>query len=65
MDQIPFILNVMIPAFSNGLLITLALIAVTAPIGFLLGVGIACGRVYGGKGLSWLMQLYAENQWEQ
>ena len=59
MDQVTFILNVMVPAFESGLLMTLALVAVTAPIGLLIGIGIACGRVYGGKGLSWLMQLYA------
>ncbi|HOL41621.1 MAG TPA: amino acid ABC transporter permease, partial [Methanospirillum sp.] len=58
MDQITFITTIMLPAFYNGLLITLALIAVTAPIGILLGIGIACGRVYGGKGLSSLMHLY-------
>jgi len=58
MDQVTFILNVMAPAFGNGLLMTLALVAVTAPFGLLIGIGVACGRVYGGKGLSWLMQLY-------
>ncbi|QXO95998.1 amino acid ABC transporter permease [Methanospirillum purgamenti] len=59
MDQTTFIFDVMIPAFGNGLLMTLALVAVTAPIGLLIGIGVACGRVYGGKGLTWLMQLYA------
>lgn len=58
MDQITFIFDIMLPAFANGLVLTLALIAVTAPIGLILGIGIACGRVYGGKGLSWLMKLY-------
>ena len=58
MDQITFIFDVMLPAFSNGLLMTLSLIAISAPIGFILGVTIACGRVYGGKGLSWVMKLY-------
>ena len=50
MDQITFIFNIMVPAFTNGLLITLALIAVTAPIGFLLGVGIACDGYMAEKG---------------
>lgn len=59
MDQITFILQVMVPAFTNGLLMTLALVAVAAPFGLVIGIGIACGRVYGGKGLSWLMQLYS------
>ncbi len=58
MDQATFIFNIMVPAFANGLIMTLALIAVTAPVGILLGIGIACGRVYGGKGISWLMHLY-------
>ena len=58
MEQVAFIFDVMVPAFANGLLLTVALVAVTAPIGVLLGIGIASGRVYGGKGLSWLMQLY-------
>ena len=58
MDQITFIFDIMVPAFADGLKMTLALVAATAPIGFLLGIGVACGRVYGGKGISWLMQLY-------
>lgn len=58
MDQITFLLDVMIPAFWNGLLVTLALIAVTAPIGLLLGIGIACGRVYGGKSVSGFCHAY-------
>jgi polar amino acid transport system permease protein len=58
MDQISFLFSIMVPAFWNGLLVTLALIAVTAPIGFLLGIGVACGRVYGGKGISGICQAY-------
>ncbi|NLV27693.1 MAG: amino acid ABC transporter permease [Methanomicrobiales archaeon] len=59
MDQVTFVLDVMIPAFQNGLLMTLALVAITAPFGLLIGIGVACGRVYGGKGVSWLMKMYA------
>ena len=58
MDQITFIGSILLPALYNGLIITLALILVTAPIGFLLGTGIACGRVYGKTGLSGFCKLY-------
>jgi polar amino acid transport system permease protein len=59
MDQITFLLDIMVPAFWNGLLVTLALIAITAPIGLLLGIGIACGRVYGNRGVSGFCQVYS------
>ncbi len=52
METITFLVDIIIPAFWNGLLVTLALIAVTAPIGLALGILIACGRVYSGKVLS-------------
>lgn len=58
MDQSTFILDIMVPAFANGLWVTLALIACTAPVGLILGIGVACGRVYGGKGLSWFAKVY-------
>ena len=58
MDPISFLLNIILPAFWNGLLVTLALIAVTAPVGLILGILIACGRVYGGKGLSGFLRVY-------
>lgn len=58
MDQITFFFEIMAPAFWNGLLVTLALIAVTAPMGLLLGVLIACGRVYGGRGIAGFFKGY-------
>jgi polar amino acid transport system permease protein len=58
MDQFTFLLGIMAPAFWNGLLITLALIASAAPIGLILGIGIACGRVYGGRGWSEICKGY-------
>jgi polar amino acid transport system permease protein len=58
MDQITFLFEILFPAFWNGLLVTLALIAVTAPVGLLIGILIACGRVYGGKGVSWFFKGY-------
>lgn len=58
MDQIQFLVNIILPAFYNGLIITLALILVTEPIGLLLGTGVACGRVYGGKGVSGICHGY-------
>ncbi len=58
MDQIAFLMNVMLPAFTNGTIVTLELITVTAPVGFLLGIAIACLRVYGGYGLGSLCKAY-------
>ncbi|HWQ67586.1 MAG TPA: amino acid ABC transporter permease [Methanospirillum sp.] len=58
MDQITFLFTVMVPAFWNGLLVTLSLIAATAPIGFVIGVLLACGRVYGGKLIGGICQIY-------
>lgn len=47
MDQITFLTQIIAPAFASGLVMTLALIAVAAPFGFLLGCGVAVGRAYG------------------
>jgi len=58
MESITFLVSVIIPAFWNGLLVTLALVAITAPLGLALGILIACARVYGGKGLSGVFQAY-------
>ncbi|MDD1694998.1 MAG: ABC transporter permease subunit, partial [Methanoregula sp.] len=47
MDQITFLTQIIVPAFASGLVMTLALIAVAAPLGFLLGCAVAVGRAYG------------------
>ncbi|MDG6257914.1 MAG: amino acid ABC transporter permease [Methanomicrobiaceae archaeon] len=48
MDQIAFLTDILLPALQKGLIITLQLILLAAPFGFVLGVGVAVGRQYGG-----------------
>lgn len=57
-DQIPFWTDIMLPALVDGLWVTLQLVALTAPFGFLLGFLIAVCRVYGPKPLQALAKLY-------
>ncbi len=52
MDPIPFLVQILAPALWQGLIVTLELVAFTAPFGLLLGIGIALGRQYGGWWLS-------------
>lgn len=52
MDPIPFLVQILAPALWQGLIVTLELVALTAPFGLLLGIGIALGRQYGGRALS-------------
>jgi len=52
MDQIAFIFDILLPALMQGLVITLKLIAWSAPFGLALGIGVAAGRQYGGPVLS-------------
>jgi polar amino acid transport system permease protein len=52
MDQIEFLAQILVPALFQGLIVTIKLIALTAPFGLLLGIGIAIGRQYGGRWLS-------------
>ncbi|UUX93699.1 amino acid ABC transporter permease [Methanoplanus endosymbiosus] len=49
MDQMTFIAEILMPALIGGLVITLQLIAVSAPFGLLGGIGVAVGRTYGGR----------------
>ncbi len=49
MDQILFLTTILFPALLYGTVITLQLIAATAPFGLLLGIGLAIGRTYGSK----------------
>ena len=53
-DQIPFWTDILLPALVDGLWVTLQLVALTAPLGFLIAV---C-RVYGPKPLQALAKLY-------
>ena len=57
-DQIPFWTDILLPALVDGLWITLQLVALTAPFGFLLGFLIAVCRVYGPKPIQALAKLY-------
>ena len=57
-DQIPFWTDILLPALVDGLWVTLQLVALTAPFGFLLGFLIAVCRVYGPKPLQALAKLY-------
>ncbi|MFA5266941.1 MAG: amino acid ABC transporter permease [Methanoregula sp.] len=52
MDPITFFTQFLVPALWQGLIMTVALVALTAPFGLLLGTGLALGRQYGGKVLS-------------
>ncbi|WP_292730530.1 amino acid ABC transporter permease [Methanoculleus sp.] len=49
MDQVTFILDILLPALMQGLVVTLQLIACSAPFGLALGIGVAVGRQYGGR----------------
>ncbi|NMB79074.1 MAG: amino acid ABC transporter permease [Methanomicrobiales archaeon] len=51
MEPVPFLLEILLPALWQGLIITVALVMLTAPFGLLLGTGIALGRQYGGRAL--------------
>ena len=57
-DQIPFWTDILLPELIDGLWVTLQLVALTAPFGFLLGFLIAVCRVYGPKPLQALAKLY-------
>lgn len=57
-EQIPFWTDILLPALVDGLWVTLQLVALTAPFGFLLGFLIAVCRVYGPKPVRALAKLY-------
>jgi len=52
MDPIAFFTQILAPALWQGLIMTIALVVLTAPFGLLLGMGIALGRQYGGRVVS-------------
>ena len=58
MEPAGFITDILIPALSHGLVVTLQLIVLSAPFGLLLGIGISLGRQYGGKTLTNFCKLY-------
>ena len=58
MDQATFIFDILIPNLGEGFLFTLALIALSAPCGLLVGMGVAAGRVYGTRPLRILAKGY-------
>ncbi len=58
MDQTAFIINTLLPALWGGLVVTLGLIAFTAPFGVLIGAGVAVGRVYGSRPVQYLARAY-------
>ncbi|WP_292406547.1 MULTISPECIES: amino acid ABC transporter permease [unclassified Methanoculleus] len=58
MDQAVFIFEILFPALMQGLVVTLQLIACSAPFGLALGIGVAAGRQYGGRVISWLCRMY-------
>ncbi|HJJ50395.1 MAG TPA: amino acid ABC transporter permease [Methanocorpusculum sp.] len=57
-SQIPFWQDILLPALLNGLVVTMQLVILTAPLGFLLGLLVAVSRVYGPKPMQWLAKLY-------
>jgi len=52
MENITFIREILFPPLLEGTLVTIKLIVVSIPFGFILGVLIAVGRVYGNKLIS-------------
>lgn len=52
MENITFIREILLPPVLEGTLVTLKLIASSIPLGLILGILIAVGRVYGNKFIS-------------
>ncbi len=57
-SQIPFWQDILLPALWSGLLVTMQLVIMTTPFGFLLGLLVAVSRVYGPTPVKWLAKLY-------
>ncbi|WP_319379364.1 amino acid ABC transporter permease [uncultured Methanocorpusculum sp.] len=57
-SQIPFWQDILLPALWDGLVVTIQLVLMTAPLGFLLGLLVAVSRVYGPTPVKWLAKLY-------
>ncbi len=58
MDQLVFVTDILLPALWQGLIVTLELIACTAPFGVLVGIAVAVGRVYGSRPVQYLARAY-------
>lgn len=58
MDNITFIREIVFPPVLEGALVTLKLIALSIPLGLILGILIAVGRVYGNKLISSFCTVY-------
>ena len=58
MDQIAFIVEILLPALWGGFVVTLGLIACTAPFGVLIGAAVAVGRVYGNRPVQYLCRAH-------
>ena len=58
MDQAVFLFEILLPALMQGLVVTLQLIACSAPFGLALGIAVAVGRQYGHPAISWLCKTY-------
>jgi len=58
MDNITFIRETLFPPVLEGALVTLKLIALSIPLGLILGILIAVGRVYGNKLISSFCTIY-------
>lgn len=56
--EIPFWQDVLLPSLWDGLIVTLQLVALTSPFGFLLGLLVAVARGYGVRPVRWAAQLY-------
>jgi len=58
MENITFIREILLPPVLEGALVTLKLIASSIPLGLILGILIAVGRVYGNKFISSFCTVY-------
>jgi len=58
MNNITFIREILFPPVLEGTLVTLKLIALSIPLGLILGILIAVGRVYGNKFISSFCTIY-------
>lgn len=58
MENITFIREILLPPVLEGTLVTLKLIASSIPLGLILGILIAVGRVYGNKFISSFCAVY-------
>lgn len=58
MELLAFYTEILLPKLWEGLIITLELIVLAAPFGFLTGIGVAVGRQYGGRLTSFICKLF-------